>query len=122
MNRFANRLLPGLALLVCLSLTGCGASDPMSKANYEKIKNGMTNAEVGQIFGFKESIQPEEPVLGVFRVQMNHAGVDRETVWEDEETTFDYFKSQELGGVNKKYIEVRYLNGKVEHKDESGLK
>src|SRR5947209_8805494 len=44
-----SRILMAAALALCLLLTGCGSK--VSKDNFEKIKPGMTQAEVEAILG-----------------------------------------------------------------------
>jgi hypothetical protein len=39
-----------LCLVVCLSLSGCGGSK-VTKANYDKIKSDMSEAQVKEILG-----------------------------------------------------------------------
>ena len=108
---------------LCLLAAGCG-SDPMSKANYDNIKNGMTTQEVSKLFGF-EDVKELEGAIGILKnkaVSTSALGVERETRYDEEMGyIYDTFKTSEMGGVNKKEIQVRYLDGKVEWKDQSGL-
>jgi hypothetical protein len=112
-----------LTCAFCLQAAGCG-SDPMSKENYEKIQNGMTTQEVSKLFGFEDvkELEGQIAVLKNKAVSTSPLGVDRETRYDEEMGyIYDTFKTSEMGGVNKKEIQVRYLDGKVEWKDQSGL-
>jgi hypothetical protein len=111
------------AMGVCLLAVGCG-QDPMSKENYDRIKDGMTTQEVSKLFGF-EDVKELEGQIGVLKgkaVSTSPLGIERETRYADEMGyIYDTFTTKEMGGVNKKRIEVRYLDGKVEWKDQSGI-
>lgn len=87
-------VLLGLVLAV---LPGCGSK--VSKSNYDKIKNGMTQAEVESILG--EGKEQASSAVSVPGMSASAKGI----VWED-------------GG---KIISVSFMNGKVVGKSQAGL-
>jgi hypothetical protein len=131
----------GLALVGCLVLAGCGGPEPLSKANYDKIQNGMSPNDVGAIFGFPPQAEEDlggagEGLGGVGGIGgvgglggvtppqgklVSHNDIDRRTTYSDESERIDTFSTKELGGVNKKEIVVRYRDGKVEYKDQTNV-
>src|SRR5262245_10328134 len=106
MSRIIYRSCLGLAVGYCLLLTGCGSSSPMTKANFDKLQNGMTVAEVSQIMGFKPPNADETSIIGgVVRDTANE--VDREHKPENlDGIAYDEFHYKELGGTNKKAIYI----------------
>ena len=92
-----------LACVICLGLTGCGSK--VSKANYDKIKDGMSLAEVEGILG-KGTEQSSASVPGVSAGGVSVPGASAKgMVWQD-------------GG---KMISITFLNDKVMGKAQAGL-
>src|SRR5688500_17719777 len=88
-----------LALLaVCLLAAGCGGN-PMSKANYDQIKNGMTTQEVSKLFGF-EDVKEVEGQIGVLKGEAHSTSgaVDRVTSYTEDGYIYDTFTTSEMGG------------------------
>lgn len=97
-----------LLVVVCLVLTGCGLK--LTKANYDKVQNGMTMDEVKKLLGKGELETGDgSNVAGQFGVAVmptGGGGGDAKTyVWES---------------GNKK-ITISFRDGKVIHKKAEGL-
>jgi hypothetical protein len=109
-------------VLCCLFLCGCGGS-PLNKSNYDKIQNGMTPKEVGVLFGFDESFEKlqEDRTMYLNKTQSSKLGVDRLVDFPAEDEMLEIYSTKELGGTNKKQIQVRYRNGQVEWKDQENV-
>ena len=92
-----------LALLVCLTLVGCGSKVTMT--NYERIEDGMSLAEVEGILG-KGTEQSSSNVPGVSAGGISIPGASSKAmVWKN--------------GNN--VISVMFLNDKVMSKTQMGL-
>jgi hypothetical protein len=122
MQTVVARTKVALAVAMCLLVAGCAPSGGMNKATYDKIQNGMSPEEVGKLFGF-EKVKEPGGALGILKGEAVSTvnGIDRTTKMTEDGYIYDTFFSQEMGGVNKKEIQVRYLNGQVEWKDQSGV-
>jgi hypothetical protein len=116
------RTLSGLALACSLFLCGCGGS-PLSKSNYDKIQNGMTAQEVGALFGFDEDFEKlqEDRTMFLNKTQASKLGVDRLIDFPAEGEMIHIYSTKEMGGVNKKQIQVRFRDGQVEWKDQENV-
>ncbi len=100
-------------------LCGCGGT-PLNKSNYDKIQNGMTPEQVGALFGFDEDFEKlqEERTMYLNKIQTSKLDVDREINIPVEGEMIHIYSTKEMGGVNKKQIQVRFQNGQVEWKDQ----
>jgi hypothetical protein len=91
-------------LAFCLALVGCGGSK-VSKVNYDKIKDGMTVAEVEGILGKGEE-QASVSVPGASAGGVSVPGMSgKNYVWKD----------------GTKVITITFLNDKVSAKAQAGL-
>ncbi len=120
MNRLLRAPIAG-ACLLSLFLAGCGGSSPMTMDNYNKIQDGMTMEQVSEVMGFPPPDFDKTSIVPGLGVTDTKNGVDRETKTTIEGDTYDFFQYKELGGTNKKEIQVTYLEGKVVKKNQSGL-
>jgi len=93
------RFVVGLVLVVFFAamLAGCGSK--VSKGNYDKVSNGMTQAEVEKILGKGTEEAGGGGVLGKI------TGSGKAITWKDGE----------------KSIAVTFVNGKVATKVQQGL-
>ena len=121
MNRLAVCGSVAVAVLCSVLMTGCGGSMPMTKANFDKIKEGMTIEEVSAVMGFPPPNWDKSSIVPGAGIMDTKNGVDRETKTDLDGFTYDHFHYKEMGGTNKKDIHVRYFDGKVQSKEEVGL-
>jgi hypothetical protein len=84
-------------VVLCLLITGCGSK--VNQANYDKIKNGMTEKEVEDILGKGE----EQASAGGNALGMSMSG--KAKAWKD----------------GTKLITVSFIDGKVTAKAQNGL-
>jgi hypothetical protein len=93
-----------VALVMCVAIVGCGGSR-LSKSNYDKIKTGMTEAEVDAILGPGDtdtSIDVADASVGGINVPGMSAA---NKTWKDGERS----------------IHIGFMNGKVQTKMGEGL-
>jgi hypothetical protein len=97
----------GLLGLLLTVLPGCGSK--VSKSNYDKVKEGMTETQVEAILGKgKEQASSDVSVPGMSAGGVSVPGMSASAkvlVWED-------------GG---KIISISFMNGKVVSKAQAGL-
>jgi hypothetical protein len=55
------------------------------------------------------------------KIQSSKLGVDRQVDFPAEDEMIEIYSTKEMGGVNKKQIQVRYRNGQVEWKDSENV-
>lgn len=98
------------AVVFTVCLAGCGAfKSKVTKANFDKINNGMTRAEVESILGEPSSGGGDgSNVAGQFGVDVGASAPPP--------TTVDY-----VWESGKKSITVTFTQGKVTQKKSSGL-
>ena len=103
------RLIPTLTLLaICLLATGCG-KNKVSKANFDKITDGMSLAEVEGILGKGTKDEGDgSNVAGQFGVAVDGGGMP---------AGMEIYKWEK----GTKEITVVFVKGKVQSKRPSGL-
>jgi hypothetical protein len=84
--------LLAVATALCLTLSGCGGSGKISKANADKIKAGMTESEVTAILGAPtENVEAKMPDMSALMpggmkmpgMKMPGMGGIKSSVWKD---------------------------------------
>ena len=99
------RLLAVFVAVVVLSLTGCSESK-ITKSNYDKINNGMTEAEVHAILG----MTPHSP-----KVEFKNVNTDKKPDLPPLATTTKYWHE------GTKSIFIHFQDGKVTGKHQTGV-
>ena len=121
MNRFSLRTPLALSVACCLILAGCGAGHPMTKANYDKIQEGMTIEQVSEIMGFPPPDWDQTSIIPGSPIRATNGNVDREVKTTLEGETYDDYSYKEMGGTNKKEMHLRYENNKLVQKSQAGM-
>jgi hypothetical protein len=103
------RPLPAVAAVLALCLLAAGCKAKVTKANYEKINNGMTLQDVEAILGRGDKETDGSGVAAQFGVDLQGAGATRSSVeayrWES----------------GNKTIQVFFVGGKVINKKSEGI-
>lgn len=116
--RWSSVLRTAAVLAVCLLLPACGGSK-VSKANYEKVATGMTEAEVEAILGPGEeqsSVSLETP-----DVKIGGGTVDGVKIPEAKAQGMKMSGKQKVWKDGTRIITVQFINGKVSGKGQMGL-
>jgi hypothetical protein len=108
-----------LVIFVCFALTGCSGSNPVSKANYERIKSGMTESDADRILGKGKDISADEVEQVLKRLATPSTGSNPLPAAK-QDADLSSLKGVRWG-TEKKSITIIYREGRVYKLEPQGL-